>query len=622
MATEAGDLEKLQQAADEAARNARNVYLTFLLAGLYIAILIGSTTHEQLLRESGVTLPLLGVELPIVVVYAIVPGLFALLHFNLLLQLYLLSRKLHHLDGAIARLKTTPARLSARDRLYPFPFSQMLIGRQHGRVMRGLLKLMVWLTVLVLPVILLLWAQVRFLPYHSAAITWGAHRAVILADLVLLWAFWPRILDPKGRWSGLRFIDFLTAEKRPPKEQFRKLGAVALTFVAGFFSLFILAIPGEWDEEKWGYKPLTDCIFGERGYDPNVASVQKVAGLFTRTIDLRWAQLQGANLIEARLYGADLYGANLQGADLRGALLQGANLGEARLQGADLQSAQLQGANLYIAHLQGANLTRSQLQGAGLFGAHLQGADLSWALLQGADLATAHLQGANMYKVVLKGADLKVAQLQGANMDGAVLQGADMRKVQLHGAKVTRAWLYLADLRRASFKDLSGRVWEMFRNQVRNEVPKAAVNSRRNPRVEALDRLNAGEARNIAELSAHRPDTKIMFDWPFEKASQSLDWSPFGAAIRPADDNYVRDLTQYLVENVACRDKHAAKGIAQRALANPHYSDQKGLRPLLATALLKARASGQCPNIAALPTIVIRELRKMANAAKDQPAGQ
>jgi hypothetical protein len=49
--------ERLRGAADEAARLIRNVYLSFLLLGTYIAIIIGSTTDMQLLKGSPVTLP-------------------------------------------------------------------------------------------------------------------------------------------------------------------------------------------------------------------------------------------------------------------------------------------------------------------------------------------------------------------------------------------------------------------------------------------------------------------------------------------------------------------------------------------------------------------------------------
>lgn len=91
------------------------------------------------------------------------PALFVLLHLNLLLQLYLLAGKLHRLEHAIGppadRAQQTEADEDRRAQLYPFPFSHMLIGRQHGRLMRFLLWLMVVLTVLVLPVLLLLFRR-------------------------------------------------------------------------------------------------------------------------------------------------------------------------------------------------------------------------------------------------------------------------------------------------------------------------------------------------------------------------------------------------------------------------------------------------------------------------------
>lgn len=52
----------------------------------YIGITIASTTDEQLLLVSPVTLPLLNVDLPIVDFYVVVPWLFTLIHFYLILQ--------------------------------------------------------------------------------------------------------------------------------------------------------------------------------------------------------------------------------------------------------------------------------------------------------------------------------------------------------------------------------------------------------------------------------------------------------------------------------------------------------------------------------------------------------
>ena len=60
------------------------------------------------------------------------------------------------------------------------------------------------------------------------------------------------------------------------------------------------------------------------------------------------------NLRRANLIGADLSGANLRGASLSGANLSGADLSGANLSGANLTGADLSGANLICADLSGA----------------------------------------------------------------------------------------------------------------------------------------------------------------------------------------------------------------------------------------------------------------------------
>ena len=192
--------------------------------------------------------------------------------------------------------------------------------------------------------------------------------------------------------------------------------------------------------------------------------------------DLRWAELQGANLKDARLQkktdlryarlqGADLSQAQLQEANLREAQLQGANLGLARMQGANLGLARMQGAKLGLARIQGAKLRYAQLQGAHLSKAQLQGADLRYAQLQGAnlkeaqlqnaDLYKAQLQNADLYKAQLQGADLRYAQLQGANLGLARMQGANLRYAQLQGANLKEAQLQNADLYKVQLKGVS-----------------------------------------------------------------------------------------------------------------------------------------------------------------------
>src|SRR5262247_1974291 len=134
--------ERLRGAADEAARLVQNVYLSFLGLGTYIAVIIGSTTDVQLLKVSPVTLPLLNVQLPIVGFYVFVPWLLLLLYFNLLLHLTFLAQKLHRFNTVLATLTDKAAREDQHARLFPFPFSLMLISRMAPGRLRWLLGFM------------------------------------------------------------------------------------------------------------------------------------------------------------------------------------------------------------------------------------------------------------------------------------------------------------------------------------------------------------------------------------------------------------------------------------------------------------------------------------------------
>jgi len=102
------------------------------------------------------------------------------------------------------------------------------------------------------------------------------------------------------------------------------------------------------------------------------------------------ADLRGVNLREANLVGANLWGAKLREANLRGADLWGVNLREANLWGAFLRGANLGGANLGGAYLWGANLRGANLGGADLRGAYLVRADLRGAKYDITQMLKAH----------------------------------------------------------------------------------------------------------------------------------------------------------------------------------------------------------------------------------------
>jgi len=185
------DFDKLLESVNAASRHCRNVYLTFLLLALYIALLVGSTTDEQLLRGTSVVLPVLNVGLPIVAVYTVVPPIFVLLHFNLLLQLHSLScgiRQLTNVSG------------TAIGRIDLFPFTQMLVGHRDDALISTLNRFIVWMALCTIPLSLSFAVQVWFLGYHSDWITLE-HAVLVSIDLGMVWWIWPKLVSPSGRWA-------------------------------------------------------------------------------------------------------------------------------------------------------------------------------------------------------------------------------------------------------------------------------------------------------------------------------------------------------------------------------------------------------------------------------------
>lgn len=149
-------------AANESAHNARNLFIGFLALTACVAVIIASTTHEQMLRETPVTLPLLNVEPPLSGFYRYLPWLYLLLHFNLLLTLTLMAGKVREVLSY--RMELTPSgewRPLSR-RLIGFPMAQVLVGEQDG-FLHLLLALLVWITLVLVPLGIMLWLLIGYL---------------------------------------------------------------------------------------------------------------------------------------------------------------------------------------------------------------------------------------------------------------------------------------------------------------------------------------------------------------------------------------------------------------------------------------------------------------------------
>ena len=469
--------EKLLTAVNEAARGASTRFVTFLTVSVYVAVTIASTTDEMLVRAHLVRLPVLDTHIPIsgpFGFYTVAPWLVLLLHTDFLLQLSMLGGKLARFQGALDELPE-PVALMLRERVASFYYVQFLTGQAASRFLGLLAGLIMWLTMVVLPLALLVWIQVRFLPFHSVWAT-ALHRVAVIGDALLILFLWPQVAPRRrqavptaGRTALVRRLVAVQT----------MVGAVCTAAV--LFSLLVTTIPG--DEAEGGAwfsrrnldlreRVLTNPLPAEvinALRDGDVAErerqLERVSPLnFLQGRDLRHANLYNAVLPRLDLrsrrdeHSGELIDTELRGADLRWAQMQGVLLDEADVGGANLQGAQLQGASLWSTRLEGANLSDAQLQDARLGNARLADASLTRAQLQGAVLSGAGLRGADLTGAQLQGARLDQADLRGANLTGAALQGADLSGAKLEGARVQDAQLQGAVLSGASLVgvDLTG----------------------------------------------------------------------------------------------------------------------------------------------------------------------
>jgi uncharacterized protein YjbI with pentapeptide repeats len=185
-------LDQLKSVRSEAAE-LRNFTITFLSLLLYINIIIAGTDAEQILRIAPVTLPFLNVPLPIIGFYGFVPWLLLLFHLYLLVQHYLFSQQLFLFKNTLDDTSVTDdIRGHVRKNLGNLPFLHWMIGRHHF-AMQSVLTLITLISLIIWPLVTLLWLQMAILPYHDNTLIW-VQRASIILDVVMIGWLWPKTL--------------------------------------------------------------------------------------------------------------------------------------------------------------------------------------------------------------------------------------------------------------------------------------------------------------------------------------------------------------------------------------------------------------------------------------------
>jgi uncharacterized protein YjbI with pentapeptide repeats len=660
----------LLEAVNNSSDTAHTAWLIFLAVIAYFTVAVAGVTHRDLLLESPISLPILQVSIQQQQFFQFAPIVLVLFHLGVISQLVLLAKKTLEFDYAVQALEATDRRTHPlRLELHNFFFVQAVAGPQRSVVMSAFLHGMSWLTLVVIPVVLLLYIQISFLPYHDETITW-VHRICLLADIFMLVLI--------GNFLMRADSSFFTAFFRTTAQHpFSFVLTSAIMAVVAFFSFFVATIPGEpldrlsqtlafpdrsgtrnvagfampfvggrADGSLWGifYRNL---VVSDTDLVPDRRFGVEETSLALRSRDLRYARLDRSDLHRADLTDTDLEGASLIGADLSearlscadvpqlvltedrraarcataiAANLSRAKLTNARLSGIDLRAArlddaQLDGADLSHALLAGANLTNARLDKADLTGGvQLQGAQLIVASLQGADLQGAKLQAADLSSATLQGAILAHAQLDGATLQDADLEGVDLEYATLAGTNMTGAKLRAADLRGA-------RVWQTSPPNNEQLVtadlsgllldpPNAddgAALSAELDRI-ALPRLRARIKEQLASVLSVEESRK------WASSRELAQWQTLAQQSRLAaqDEGYSAKLTDHLT-SLACKVRWSngaiAIGIGKRALGD-QFKGSVG-------AIYEKLRSKDCPANEAVP----RRLLQTLSTALDTPRG-
>ncbi|MGB7760117.1 MAG: pentapeptide repeat-containing protein [Bryobacteraceae bacterium] len=146
-------------------------------------------------------------------------------------------------------------------------------------------------------------------------------------------------------------------------------------------------------------------------------------------------QLAGADMRRANMAGLAFYEPVLVEASLVGADLGGASWREARLPHPILLDAmERRNLNMRAANLEGANLSQTKFERPVLRGADFRHAKLVAADFGGSDLAGLCFDGADLRRANLRGTNLTDASLDGADLRGADLSTAKVTEQQVRRA--------------------------------------------------------------------------------------------------------------------------------------------------------------------------------------------
>lgn len=240
---------ELLSAANTASQAAQTGWIVLLLLTAYYIVALGGISHRDLLLNAPIALPILGISVSLEQFFLFAPPIFIFVHFGVLIQNVILVRKVYAFlqlieaqELAEAASTGRPAVHSLRYEVHSNFFTQYLAGPPQSPLILFFMQVVVWGTLVLLPVGVLLAFQIGFLPFHDATASW-LHRAYVFVDIALIaliGVFLPSQEEKFWQALGTGVVTY------PGFYLFTTLSFAGL-FVLSFF---IATVPGEWIDRK------------------------------------------------------------------------------------------------------------------------------------------------------------------------------------------------------------------------------------------------------------------------------------------------------------------------------------------------------------------------------------
>ncbi|MEF2073951.1 pentapeptide repeat-containing protein [Consotaella aegiceratis] len=399
----------------------------------------------------------------------------------------------------------------ARQRIDGFLVTQLLCGFHDGNRpgIAWLIRAAALMTTVALPIVLLLFVQLSFLPYHDPMLTWF-HRGCVVAGLSLIVGFWPPIMTPAGfeggiggarlrdlwpkvrqqeagetgtnsdptpldspsagrtagqggAWTGLRILGHVFAAGRRAvlrlirrflpflvwsgRETDREaIGRLAAVAIS-LFAILIATYPGEWIDDNLARR-LADHV---RLPNRSLALVPASEALFEGRVDLVRGGTQSWFANRLVLPDVDIVDETRDNFDTQAVSrsLRGRDFRNAIFMHGDFRKVDFTGADL-----SNAVLARGRFDNARFGCDSMDGAEANYipGLLLSMHMSP-HLLGltcTNLAHAIMPLAELREADLRGAQLFDAWLAGAELQEASLDWADLQGATVSLAFFQGAS----------------------------------------------------------------------------------------------------------------------------------------------------------------------------